>query len=95
MRICGCLVPALGALLGLAASPCATAQDIEPRAYSNAPVGVNFVIGGYAYTRGGIAFDTSLPITDPKLSTSSAVLGYARVLDVFGSSAKLSVTYLP
>jgi hypothetical protein len=91
MRLRDCLVAALGALPGLAASPCATAQDIEPRAYSNAPVGVNFVIGGYAYTRGGIAFDTSLPITDPKLSTSSAVLGYARVIDVWGSSAKISV----
>jgi len=83
-------LPALGAVC-VAASGCCSAQDIEPRAYSNAPVGVNFVIGGYAYTRGGIAFDTSLPITDPKLSTSSAVLGYARVLDIFGSSAKLSV----
>ena len=34
----------------------ACAQDIEPRAYSNAPIGVNFLIAGYAYTRGGVAF---------------------------------------
>ena len=26
----------------------AHAQDIEPRAYSNAPIGVNFLIAGYA-----------------------------------------------
>jgi len=43
------------------------AQDIEPRAYSNAPVGVNFLIAGYAYTRGGVAFGPSLPITNPNL----------------------------
>jgi hypothetical protein len=48
------------------------AQDIEPRAFSNAPVGVNFLIAGYAYTRGGLAFDSSVPITNPQLETSSA-----------------------
>jgi len=66
----------------------ARAQSIEPRAYSNAPVGVNFLIGGYAYTRGGLAFDSSLPISDPSLATSSAVLAYARALDLCGMSGK-------
>ncbi len=28
----------------------AIAQDIEPRAYSNAPIGVNFLIAGSTYT---------------------------------------------
>jgi hypothetical protein len=51
---------------------------------------VNFLIGGYAYTRGGVSFDT-LPITDPKLATSSAVVGYARALDLWGSSGKFDV----
>ena len=57
----------------------AHAQDIEPRSYSNAPIGVNFLLGGYAYTRGGVLFDSALPITNPKLETSSAVLAYGRV----------------
>ncbi len=69
----------------------ARAQSIEPRAYSNAPVDVNFLIGGYGYTRGGISFDTSLPITDPKLTTSSAVFAYARTLDLWGKSGKFDV----
>ena len=58
------------------------AQDIEPRAYSNAPVGVNFLIAGNGYTRGGLSFDSSVPITDAHLDTSKAVLAYARVLDL-------------
>ena len=70
----------------------ACAQDIEPRAYSNAPVGVNFLIAGYAYTRGGVAFGPSLPITNPNLNTSSAVIAYARVLDLWGMSAKFDAT---
>ncbi len=78
-----------GALAFAALGSGAAAQDMEPRAYSNAPVGLNFAIGGYAYTRGGLATG-SLPITDPKLTTSSAVLAYGRVLDFWGKSAKFN-----
>jgi len=77
------------ALAGIA-SP-AGAQDIEPRAYSNAPVGVNFLIAGYARTQGGLSFDSSLPASNPDLTTSSAVVAYARVLDIAGKSAKFDV----
>lgn len=77
------------ALCGVAVSSTAVhAQSIEPRAYSNVPVGVNFLIGGYVYTRGGLAFDGSLPISDPSLATSSGVLAYARALDLWGMSGK-------
>jgi len=68
--------------------PPAGAQDIEPRAYSNAPVGVNFLIAGYAYTRGGLPSDTAAPITNANLNTSNAVLAYARALDLWGLSGK-------
>jgi hypothetical protein len=64
------------------------AQDIEPRAYSNAPVGVNFLIAGYAYTRGGLSFDSAVPITNANLKTSNAVVAYATVLDLWGKSGK-------
>ena len=53
------------------------AQDIEPRAYANAPVGVNFLIAGYAYTRGGLSFDSAVPLTNANLNTSNAVVAYA------------------
>ena len=56
----------------------------SPALNSNAPVGVNFLIAGYAYTRGGVAFDSALPVTNPEIETSSAVLAYARVLDLWG-----------
>ncbi len=75
----------------LAGSLAAAAQDIEPRAYSNAPVGVNFVIAGYAFTDGGVAFDPSLPVKDPQLQTHNFVFGYARVLDLWGKSAKIDL----
>jgi hypothetical protein len=83
------LVPA-ACVLGASAS-IARAQSIEPRAYSNAPVGVNFLIAGPYYTRGGLSFNTSLPLTDPNLNTSNAVVGYARTLDLWGKSGKFDV----
>jgi len=79
------------ALASLGRARHAAAQDIEPRTYSNAPVGVNFLIAGYAYTRGALQFDTALDLTDAHLRTSNAVLAYARVFDLAGSAATIDV----
>jgi hypothetical protein len=87
----GYAVRALVAVAFLVAAGSACAQDIEPRAYSNAPVGVNFLIGGYVYTRGGLPTDSDLPLKNPDLHTSNAVVGYGRVLDLWGDSAKFDV----
>lgn len=67
------------------------AQDIEPRSYSNAPIGMNFLIGGYVYTEGGLSVDPSLPLKNANVRTSTAILAYARVFDVLGRSAKFDV----
>jgi hypothetical protein len=85
---CAAIILAAAHFLG---APRARAQDMEPRSYSNAPVGLNFLIAGYAYTQGGFPIDSSLPVTNQQLTTSSAVLAYARVLDFWGKSAKLNV----
>jgi len=83
---------ALAAACTLAlAGGAAGAQSIEPRAFSNTPVGTNFLIAGYAYTRGSLEFDTAVPVTDARLHTSNAVVAYVRALDVFGTSGKVDV----
>jgi len=82
---------ALAALLLVLQAPAARAQDIEPRSYSNAPIGVNFLIAGVAGTRGGLSFDPALPIEDPSLRTGNAVLGYARVIELGGQSGRVDV----
>lgn len=89
-------VAAIGICAGYAAIclidiPVAKAQDVEPRSYANAPVGVNFLIAGYADARGGLPTDSGLPISDPHLQTWNAVFAYARSLDLFGDSAKIDV----
>ena len=67
------------------------AQDAEPRSYSNTPVGLNFLIAGYAYSQGKIAFDPNLSIADAQFYTHTEALAYVRSLDVFGKSAKFDV----
>jgi hypothetical protein len=69
----------------------AQAQDLEPRSFTNTPVGLNFLIGGYAYAEGKLAFDPSLPIADGQFHSDTAVFAYARSLDAWGKSAKFDV----
>jgi hypothetical protein len=79
------------ALASLGLAPPAAAQDIEPRTYANAPIGVNFLIAGYAYTQGALQFDTALDLTDANLKTSNAVIAYARVFELAGSAATIDI----
>lgn len=67
------------------------AQDLEPRAYSNAPVGMNFLLAGYRYSDGALIFDTSLPVTDANARVDMGFIGYVRTLGIAGKSAKAGV----
>ena len=69
----------------------ADAQDAEPRAYTNTPVGLNFLFVGYLYSQGKIAFDPSLSIADAKFQQHTGALAYVRSLDVGGKSAKFDM----
>jgi len=79
----------VGATLMLVAAH-ASAGDIEPRAYVNTPVGVNFLIAGLSFSEGGLSI-SALPITGAQLTINTDVLAYARTLDVWGNSAKFDV----
>jgi outer membrane putative beta-barrel porin/alpha-amylase len=69
----------------------AKAQDGEPRSYSNTPVGLNFLIAGYLYSQGKIAFNPTLSLADAQFHTHTGALVYVRSLDVGGKSAKFDV----
>jgi len=67
------------------------AQALEPRAYANAPVGMNFLLVGYQYSEGGLLFDPAVPITDANAVVNMGLLAYVRTLDIAGKSAKAGV----
>ena len=67
------------------------AQDLEPRTYANAPVGVNFLLLAYGYSSGNILMDAALPIEDGRANLHTAVGRYIRTFSLFGRSGKLGV----
>jgi len=75
----------------LVSVPHASATEIEPRAYINTPVGINFLLLGYAYTDGGLATQASSPVKDAELTMHTGVLAYARSLDLWGKSGKFDL----
>lgn len=68
-----------------------SAQELEPRLYSNTPVGMNFLLAGYAYAAGSVLTDPSISLENANIETHNVVLGYARALDVWGTSGKIDV----
>ena len=67
------------------------AQDLEPRAYVNTPVGLNFLIAGYVYSKGSVGFDPSVPLEDAQVKLNTAVAAYVRTLDLWGKPGKFDV----
>lgn len=64
------------------------AQELEPRAYANTPVGTNFFSVGYAWSNGNILLDPALPIED---LDADIHVGFAQISHTFslgGDNAK-------
>ncbi len=71
MPSCACRFAALLALSVCWAAATCHAQEIEPRAYSPSPVGVNFLLAVAGYSEGGVLTDPSLPVTDIEAKISA------------------------
>ncbi|WP_216187187.1 transporter [Polynucleobacter sp. MWH-HuK1] len=57
----------------------ANAQEIEARAYSNAPIGINFITGGIAQAKSG------------SYTLTTEAVNLTRIIDVFGQSGRISI----
>jgi hypothetical protein len=77
-----------GGMCLLVFAACAHGQQLDPRAYANLPVGLNFLVAGYTYSTGGLATDPSLPLKNAHLEIHAPILAYARAFDAWGKSAK-------
>ena len=67
------------------------AADVEPRLYSNVPVGMNFISLSYADSSGEVTFDSSVPVEDADGDVDSIMLSYSRGLNIAGKSALLTI----
>ena len=79
----------IGILLSL--SPAiGAAQDLTPRAYFPAPEKSNVVIVTYAFSKGELVFDPTLPITDATGTIHTPVLSAYHAFGLFGRSASVT-----
>ena len=81
---------ALAAVL-LAAWPFggALAQDLEPRLYTNVPVGINFLGAGYGYSEGNVLVDPAVALENAEIEIDGPVLGYGRSVRLGPFSGKV------
>ena len=69
----------------------ASGQEMEPRSYSPAPIGTQFVLLGYAHQTGDVLLDSSLPLQDVTVKFNAGSVGYGRTFDLAGRQANVAV----
>jgi hypothetical protein len=67
------------------------AQDLEPRAYANMPIGVNAIVGVYGFMKGDVVSEPTLPIKDFVISSNSFGVGYMRTFGFMDKLARIQV----
>jgi hypothetical protein len=72
-----------------AAGTASLAQELEPRALTNLPVGTNFAVAGFGHIRGNTLLDPAIPLEDFEAKLNTIVVGYARAINFFGMSGKV------
>lgn len=81
----------LAALAVTVLAPPVRAQELEPRALINAPVGVNFVLLAAGYARGNVLLEPTLPLEDVQADLGTLTAGYVRSINVLGMASKVTV----
>jgi hypothetical protein len=76
-------------LLAFLASATISAQELQPRAYLPAPVGLKFFGVSYSSNVGGLLFDPSLPIEDAHVNANVADVSLGASIGVFGRTGQL------
>jgi hypothetical protein len=71
----------------------AAAQEMEPRAYSPAPTGAQFVLLTYGHQSGDVLLDSSLPLKDVNIKLNAASVGYGRTFNLAGRQANIAVLF--
>jgi hypothetical protein len=75
----------------LATGALASAQDMEPRAYSASPVGANFLVVVATRSTGAVLLDPAIPVTDINATVNGFALGLGHTFNLFGKLGLVSV----
>ena len=80
-------------LLALSMLETASAQELEPRAYSPSPVGTTFVLGGFGRSEGDILFDPSLNIVNVQADLWITTTGIAHTFGLMARQARMLAVF--
>src|SRR5262249_52442957 len=72
----------------------AQAQELEPRAYSIAPVGTTIVLVNVGGSKGGILFDPAVGVTDVQADLKIVTTGFGYTFALAGRQARV-LTIVP
>jgi len=67
------------------------AQELTPRLFWPSPKGTKVLVTGYAYTRGDVLFDQSVPIEGADSSFNTGILAYAQTLGLWGRTSNVLI----
>jgi hypothetical protein len=68
---------------------CSVAQELQPRAYLPAPVGLNYFGVSYANNRGGLIVDPGLAPEDVNFKAHTSTLAFGQTLGLAGRTVQL------
>ena len=77
--------------IALGLSLCAAAQDLTPRAYIITPTGSSAIILSFAYNKGEILLDPTIPIKDLNAQFQVPILSLYHSFNFFSRSANVAV----
>ena len=69
----------------------ASGQELEPRAYSVSPVGVNIIVVTNNFSGGDLNFDPTLPISEAAAPVNTTAFAYLRAVSFLGRSANIGI----
>ena len=71
----------------------AAGQEMEPGAYSPAPIGSQFVVVSYGRQSGNVLVDASLPLTDVSAKFNAGIFAYGRTFSLANRQANIAVIF--
>ncbi len=70
-------------------APSLRAQQLEPRAFSAAPVGTEILVFSFARSTGDVLVDPSLPVTNVQAGINNLIAGYSHTFALAGHTANV------
>jgi hypothetical protein len=67
----------------------AASQELEPRAYSPAPIGTKFFVSGFGASQGAYVVDAAVPIQDVEANLSFALIAGGYTFNLAGHQARV------